>query len=106
MESIQQRLSAIKVNIERLVRNLQAARQENKLLKTQLETLRMQVTEKTKAMEQMKEELDLLKTAHAINTTTMEQGELSEEQKAVRKKINEYIREIDACIKKLEHQVI
>ncbi|KRP12208.1 MAG: hypothetical protein ABR95_08460 [Sphingobacteriales bacterium BACL12 MAG-120813-bin55] len=106
MESIQQRLSAIKVNIERLVRNLQAARQENKLLKTQLETLRMQVTEKTKAMEQMKEELDLLKTAHAIKTTTMEQGELSEEQKAVRKKINEYIREIDACIKKLEHQVI
>ena len=106
MESIQQRLSAIKVNIERLVRNLQAASQENKLLKTQLETLRMHVTEKTKAMEQMKEELDLLKTAHAIKTTTMEQGELSEEQKAVRKKINEYIREIDACIKKLEHQVI
>jgi chromosome segregation ATPase len=102
MRDLQQHISSIRGNIDRLLRLYQAMRQENKLLKTQVDTLRSQVAEKNQTIEQLKAEMDVIKTAHAIRGNELDENSLSEEQKEVRKKINEYIREIDACIKKLE----
>lgn len=102
MKDLQQHISSIRGNIDRLLRLYQAMRQENKLLKVQVDTLRSQVAEKNQVIEQLKTDMDVLKTANAIRSAEVDEHSLSEEQKEVRKKINEYIREIDSCIKKLE----
>lgn len=102
MKDLQQHISSIRGNIDRLLRLYQAMRQENKLLKVQVDTLRSQVAEKNQVIEQLKTDMDVLKTANVIRSAEVDEHSLSEEQKEVRKKINEYIREIDSCIKKLE----
>jgi len=100
---LKHQIKTINSNLDRLLRSHQAATKENLLLKTQIETLRRQVTEKNQELQKTTQELELLKTVKAIKEVETTGAELTQEQKEVRNKINSYIREIDSCIRKLQH---
>lgn len=103
MSDIQKQLDKVSANLERLVRAFKAIQEDNRLLKTQVDTLRQQVSDKTEKMKTLQDELEVIRTAKVIESADHETGDQTEVQKEVRQKINEYIREIDNCIRKLQH---
>jgi predicted nucleic acid-binding Zn-ribbon protein len=103
MSELQKQLDKVSANLERLVRAFKAIQEDNRLLKTQVETLRQQVSDKTEKMKTLQDELEVIRTAKVIESADQDAGEQTEAQKEVRQKINEYIREIDNCIRKLQH---
>ncbi|HPR28042.1 MAG TPA: hypothetical protein PLI03_01735 [Chitinophagales bacterium] len=102
MKEITDSLKSIRANADRLLRLLQASRQETALLKNQLDTLRAQVAEKNQAIDQLRKEMDVLKTAQLIRLQDHEPAESTEDQEEVKRRINTYIKEIDSCIRRLE----
>lgn len=65
---------------------------ENKKIKSNAIDLENDVKEKNKKIKELEEKIKLLKIARSVNSKELENV------KASRKKINEYVREIDKCV--------
>ena len=101
MENMEETVTRIRRNMERLARHLQAMEQENQVLKAQLDALRQQVADKSGHIEELKHQQQVLDAARQIGEQEEEEG-ADENRAELRKMINAYIREIDACIRRLE----
>ncbi len=95
MSETQQQLHELKANLERLLRNFTAVKNENEMLKQQIDAQRKALADKNHKLADLDEQLSLSKTSKLIT----ESEELSREDKTeVRHKINELIKEVDKCI--------
>lgn len=92
-----ERLQLLKTNLERLLRSYQAIQRENDLLKQQLETLRRAVSDKNKKIEGLEQQIELQRTAAAVAGNTPLEG-AGTDRGAMRKRINDLIKEVDHCI--------
>ncbi|MBC8173802.1 MAG: hypothetical protein H7X71_07845 [Chitinophagales bacterium] len=91
----EQQLDVIKTNLERLLRNYTALKNENEILKNQVEAQRRTAGDKNKKITELEEQLTLLKTVKAITDS----DPLEKEEKTnVKHRINELIKEVDKCI--------
>jgi len=99
MSETQQQLHQLKANLERLLRNFTAVRNENDMLKQQIEAQRKALTEKNNKIGELDQQLSLAKTSKMLT----ENETLTREDKSeVRQKINELIKEVDKCIAMME----
>ncbi len=97
MKETKEQLQIIKVNLERLLRNYQAVKSENEILKNQLDAQRKAQGDKNKKIEDLEKQFDLIKTAQSI--AHIETGSDSDGDKfEMKKKINQLIKEVDNCI--------
>lgn len=99
---MQEQLQSIKNNLDRLLRSYHAVKSENDILKSQLEAQRRGLHDKNKRIEELEKQFELLKTAQAIahNDTPMD---TDEGKSAMKKRINDLIKEVDNCIAQLNH---
>jgi len=94
---MQEQLQNIKGNLDRLLRNYHALRNENEILKSQLEAQRKTTIDKNNKIGELEKQIALIKTVQTIAEGTT--GEESNPGKAeMKKKINELIKEVDNCI--------
>jgi len=94
---MQEQLQNIKGNLDRLLRNYHALRNENEILKSQLEVQRKTTIDKNNKIGELEKQIALIKTVQTIAEGTT--GEESNPGKAeMKKKINELIKEVDNCI--------
>jgi archaellum component FlaC len=94
---MQEQLQNIKNNLDRLLRNYHAVKNENNILKSQLDAQRKSTQDKNKKIEELEKQIELMKTVQTIAEGT--NGEESNPGKAeMKKKINELIKEVDNCI--------
>ena len=94
---MQEQLQNIKGNLDRLLRNYHAVKNENDILKSQLDAQRKTTHDKNKKIEELEKQIELIKTVQSIAEGAT--GEESNPGKAeMKKKINELIREVDNCI--------
>ncbi|MBC8047539.1 MAG: hypothetical protein H7Y00_12140 [Fimbriimonadaceae bacterium] len=100
-------LNTMKANLEKLLRSYTAIKNENEILKNQIDAQRKAMMEKNQKVSEIEQQLSLLKTAQTIskqiNSTDMEttnttENEISENNHAVKLKINDLIKEVDKCI--------
>jgi len=92
-----ERLQLLKANLDRLLRSYQAVQRENDLLKQQLDTLRRAVSDKNKKIEGLEQQMELQRTAAAVAGNAQSE-DAGAEREAMRKRINELIKEVDQCI--------
>ena len=97
MTPAEEKLHSVQQNLTRLLRMHTALEQENALLKNQIEAQRKGFAEKNKKIEELEKQLELIKTAQAIAQHDTRE-ESPEARSAMRKQINELIKEIDKCI--------
>lgn len=92
MESLEQQLSTLEQKITRLIAQYEAVREERDRVAEALATARatVQAQEEKLALQE-----DKIKTLQIAQGST---GDVQEEKRALKLKINEYIREIDKCI--------
>ncbi len=94
---MQEQLQNIKSNLDRLLRNYHAVKNENDILKSQLDAQRKTTQDKNKKIEELEKQIELIKTVQTIAGGTG--GDESNPGKAeMKKKINELIKEVDNCI--------
>lgn len=103
-EAIHQ-LNSIKANLDRLLRNYTALRNENAILKNQLEAQRKALAGKNVKITDIEQQLNSLKTAQQISrqllsseSTSSKEEITGEGRAAMKHKINELIKEVDKCI--------
>lgn len=95
MSETNEQLIQLKANLERLLRNFTAVKNENDLLKQQIDAQRKALAEKNHRISDLDQQLSMSKTSKLITETE----DLSKQDKTeVRHKINELIREVDKCI--------
>ncbi|MFN0276501.1 MAG: hypothetical protein ACKVPJ_12190 [Chitinophagales bacterium] len=102
-EAISQ-LNSIKANLERLLRNYTALKNENSILKNQIDAQRKAMADKNLKISEIEQQLSLLKTAQSISKqiSGVEVSQAGENHtignQAAKQKINELIKEVDKCI--------
>jgi chromosome segregation ATPase len=90
MSESEVQLKRIHEKLQQLLKQHTALQKENIQLKEQLDTVREQASLQLKNMEELKQQVSILK---------MGTGEMSEtDKKEFEKKINSYVKEIDRCI--------
>lgn len=95
MSETNDQLIQLKANLERLLRKFTAVKNENDLLKQQLDAQRKALADKNLKISDLDHQLTLSKTSKLITETE----DLSKQDKSeVRQKINELIKEVDRCI--------
>lgn len=94
---MQEKLQEINRNLERLLRNFQAIKSENDILKNQLEAQRKSAHEKNNTIDALEKQVQLIKTVQNIAGNEQE-GDASDGKTEMKKKINELIKEVDNCI--------
>jgi len=95
MTDNRQQLQILKANLERLLRNFTAVKNENEMLKQQIDAQRKALAEKNQKLSQLDEQLSLAKTSRLI----ADAEPLNREDKSeVKQRINELIKEVDKCI--------
>ena len=90
MSTVQQ-LSAITQKTERLIELCAALQQENELLKTESEQLNATLKDGKNKVAELEERLRALKVARSFS-------DANEKSLDIKKKINEFVQEIDKCI--------
>ena len=91
----QDQLRELRSNLERLLRSFTAVKNENEMLKQQIDAQRRALAEKNHKISELDEQLSLSKTSKLITET---EHLSSEDKTEVRHKINELIKEVDKCI--------
>ncbi len=89
--STTQQLTAVTKKTERLIELCAALQQENELLKTDREQLSAVVKEGKNKAAELEERLRVLKVARSFS-------DANEKSLDIKKKINEFVQEIDKCI--------
>lgn len=95
MEDILTQLQEVFEKSEYLNQKTQSLVEENSNLKQEIRELNDKVKSKDDAIAQLQEKFDTIKLAKSIG------GSGSEDAEELKKKINQYIREIDQCLKVL-----
>lgn len=99
-------LNTMKANLERLLRSYTALKNENAILKNQIEAQRKAMAEKNSKISEAEQQLSLLKAAQSIskhitgNELPQQETEnnFAESNIAAKQKIQELIKEVDKCI--------
>lgn len=95
MSETHDQLIQLKANLDRLLRNFTAVKNENDLLKQQIDAQRKSLADKNHKISELDQQLSLSKTSKLLTDT----DDLSKQDKSeVRQKINDLIKEVDKCI--------
>ena len=92
MESLSQHIAEIKVKLEKLLTQHSECKEANADLRDENERLESLLSEREQEIEDLQNKIKILKLAKNIS------GEETGEKTELKRKINEYIREIDRCI--------
>lgn len=90
MEALDAHLKSLHVKVQMLVKQNQGLAKQNALLQKEAETLRISVNEKNGLLQQLHQQIDILK----LTTATL----LPAEKKILEKRIEVYLSEIEKCI--------
>lgn len=90
MSQVLEQLSDVIIKVEKLGSRYADVKQENELLLTQINELKLQNRQKDERILELVEKQNLIKMARALPT--------DESRKDVKLKINDMVREIDKCI--------
>jgi regulator of replication initiation timing len=90
MEAIHQQLEEIQQQVAKLIRLQQQLQKENVRLRKQLLDAEMAKENQEKGLQSLKQQLEQAQLAKA--------GWSADEKKQLEKKINQYLKEIDACL--------
>ncbi|HRH48105.1 MAG TPA: hypothetical protein PLP23_05125 [Panacibacter sp.] len=90
MEALDAHLKSLQGKLQLLVKQNQALAKQNALLQKEAETLRISVNEKNSLLQQLHQQIDLIK----LSTATL----LPAEKKLLEKRIEVYLSEIEKCI--------
>jgi hypothetical protein len=91
MNDLANRVSALKLKVEKLVNLHDSLNKENRELINRKEALNLQIEDLIQQNKDLKESNKLIKLAQAVT-------ESDQNTRDVKIKINEYVREIDKCI--------
>lgn len=92
MEQINQHITEIKQKLEQLLAQHAECKEANSDLRAENNRLESLLNEQGREMEELRNTIKILKLAKNIS------GEESGDKTELKRKINEYIREIDRCI--------
>lgn len=90
MEAIHQQLEQIQQQVTKLIRMQQQLQKENLRLRKQLMDTELANTHQEKGLQSLRQQLE--------QTQLSKVGWSDEEKKQLEKKINQYLKEIDACL--------
>lgn len=93
MEDFANRLSKIAAQTKKIIENNQLLQKENVTLTEQKLDLKLQLESKEQQISELNERVKVLKLAKSISGS-----EVSPEKTELKRKINEYIKEVDKCI--------
>jgi len=82
----------IEVKVNKIISLYKSASDKNELLLSEKSHMKKLISEKDKEIKKLEEKIKLLRITKSVNS------EESENIKESRKKINEYVREIDKCV--------
>ncbi|MCG9899371.1 MAG: hypothetical protein MH132_05180 [Hydrotalea sp.] len=90
MEAIHQQLEQIQQQVTKLIRLQQQLQKENQRLRKQLSDAELAKENQEKGLQLLRQQLEQAQLAKA--------GWSEDEKKQLEKKINQYLKEIDACL--------
>lgn len=89
-----ERLQQLSVKLRRLVSEKQTITEKNNRLEKELNQLKEQLAAEQQKVAQLTNKMKIIKLAHNISSDETAKAEVTE----LKRKINEYIKEIDNCI--------
>ncbi|HET8963626.1 MAG TPA: hypothetical protein VFM99_07005 [Chitinophagales bacterium] len=98
MNNLKENISSLKSGLERLIRNHTVLKSEYEINKNQLDALRQALAEKNNQLAELQRQLNVMKTANSLSGSVE-----TKDKTAVKRQINEFIREIDRCIELLNN---
>jgi predicted transcriptional regulator len=93
-KEVVQRIEEARKRLLNLVENNQKLSVKNEVLETEVKRLQQQLKEQELKNEELVNKIKIIKLAQNIGTTDKENADITE----LKRKINEYIKEIDHCI--------
>lgn len=99
LEALELKLNEIREKAEYLGDKTQALAQENQSLKSALQALREQMGQREEAFADLKRQHEILVMARNLGEGATSAAAPNESIEELKKKINDYIREIDQCLK-------
>ncbi|MEZ5014336.1 MAG: hypothetical protein R2794_08600 [Chitinophagales bacterium] len=101
MKHLSESVESLRANLERLLRLHNALKNENDILKNQIDAQRRGIGEKNKQIEALEHQMDLLKASQAV-ASNMDDDAPDPERREIRSRINDLIKEVDRAIARLQ----
>jgi len=98
MDKYTSRIIELRIKTEKVLQQLSLVNEQNAALKKENEQLELKLNEEKKLIEELNNKIKMLKLAKSMGSdeTTSDAGK--EKNTELKRKINEYIKEVDKCI--------
>jgi chromosome segregation ATPase len=98
MDKYTSRLIELRTKTEKVLQQLSLLKSENAALKNQNKQLAVNLEEEKKTVEELNNKIKMLKLAKSIASEEQVSEAGKEKNTELKRKINEYIKEVDKCI--------
>jgi chromosome segregation ATPase len=98
MDKYTSRLIELRTKTEKVLQQLSLLKSENAALKNQNKQLAVYLEEEKKTVEELNNKIKMLKLAKSIASEEQVSEDGKEKNTELKRKINEYIKEVDKCI--------